>query len=65
VTEQQIDPKQYYPKGYHPELLEDWPVEGDLVVPIDSLPDSLKESMGAAWRLRLKNQKILEEQNKQ
>jgi hypothetical protein len=46
-------------------LLEDWPVEGDLVVPIDSLPDSLNESMGAASRLRLKNQQILEEQSKQ
>jgi len=33
VREQQIDPKKYYPEGYHPELLEEWPVEGDLVVP--------------------------------
>jgi len=39
-------------------------VEGDLVVPVESLPENLKESMGSAWRLRLKNQKILEEQNK-
>jgi len=65
VTEQQIDPKKYYPKGYHPELLEDWPVEGDLVIPIEALPESLRESMGAEWRLRQKNQKILEEQSKQ
>lgn len=64
VREQQIDPKKYYPKGYHPELLEKWPVEGDLVVPVDSLPENLKDSMGSAWRLKLKNQKILDEQSK-
>jgi ribonuclease Z len=64
VREQQIDPKKYYPKGYHPELLEDWPVDGDLVVPLESLPDSLKESMGAEWRLRKKNRELLEQQKK-
>ena len=63
VREQQIDPEKYYPKGYHPELLEDWPVEGDLVVPIEQLPETLGESMGAEWRLREKNQKVLREQS--
>ncbi len=62
VRDQEIDPEKYYPEGYHPELLEDWPVEGDLVVPLESLPDSLRDSMGASWRLKQKNQKILEEQ---
>jgi len=62
VREQQIDPAEYYPKGYMPELLEEWPVEGDLVVPLDGLPESLRQSMGAAWRLRIKNLKALEEQ---
>jgi ribonuclease Z len=64
VREQQIDPKKYYPKNYHPHLLEDWPVKGDLVVPMESLPENLKESMGGAWRLKQKNQKILGEQGK-
>ena len=64
VREQQIDPAKYYPKGYMPHLLEYWPVEGDLVVPIENLPDNLKESMGSQWRLQNKNQKILEEQKK-
>ena len=64
VREQQIDPKEYYPEAYLPHLLEEWPVDGDLVVPIESLPENLKESMGAAWRQKQKNQKILEEQNK-
>jgi len=62
VREQQIDPKLYYPPDYHPHLLEEWPVEGDLVVPIESLPDNLKGSMGAAWRQKLKNQQVLEEE---
>jgi hypothetical protein len=49
---------------HHPRLLEEWPVKSDLVVPLDSLPDSLKESMGDAWRQKQKNQKILDEQKK-
>jgi hypothetical protein len=64
VRDQQINPKKYYPKGYHPELLEDWPVSGDLVVPVETLPENLKDSMGAAWRLREKNQAILKQQKK-
>ena len=64
VREQQIDPKLYYPEGYHPHLLEEWPVKSDLVVPLDTLPESLKGSMGEAWRLKQENLKMLEEQNK-
>jgi len=62
VREQQIDPDLYYPKGYKPDLLEDWPVETDLVVPLELLPDNLKASMGSAWRHREANRKILKEQ---
>ena len=63
VREQQIDPEKYYPEGYHPELLEDWPVDGDLVVPLDQVPEALKQSMGDRWRQKVRNQKILDEQN--
>jgi len=62
IREQQIDPDKYYPKGYKPDLLEEWPVEDDLVIPVEALPDNLRESMGAEWRLRQKNQAILKEQ---
>jgi len=62
VREQQIAPKKFYPRGYHPELLEEWPVEGDLVIPIEQAPESLTEGMGAEWRLQKKNRRILEEQ---
>ena len=62
VREQQIDPELYYPKGYMPELLEDWPVDTDLVAPVEALPENLQQSMGAAWRHREANRKILEGQ---
>lgn len=62
VREQQLDTRLYYPEGYHPDLLEEWPVSGDLVIPEEALPDNLKQSMGEAWRHREKNRKILEEQ---
>lgn len=65
VREQQIDPDKYYPDGYKPELLEKWPVEGDLVVPMEDLPDNLKQSMGDAWRHKQQNQQILREQGRQ
>ncbi len=65
VREQQIDPEKYYPAGYMPHLLETWPVEGDLVVPLEAMPDKLRDSMGGAWRHKQKNQKILEEQGSQ
>jgi hypothetical protein len=43
-------------------LLEVWPVEGDLVVPLDKAPDELKDGMSQEWKLRNKNRAILEEQ---
>jgi hypothetical protein len=31
------------------------------MIPLEALPESLKDSMGEAWRLRQKNQKVLDE----
>ena len=45
----------------HPELLEDWPVDTDLVVPVENLPENLRKNMGAHWEYSIKNRKILEE----
>lgn len=64
VREQEIDPKTYYPKGYYPELLEKWPVEGDLAVPLDDMPPALKKSMSDRWGQKVRNQKVLEDQAK-
>ena len=38
-TDSEIPPSEYYPEGYHPELLEEWPAEGDLVVPVEIAPE--------------------------
>ena len=32
--------------------LSDWPVDGDLVIDMETLPDALEASMGEAWRDR-------------
>ena len=52
MREKEIPPGQYYPKGYHPDLLTEWPVDDDLVVPVEQLPESLLASMGESWRDR-------------
>ncbi|MCP4047940.1 MAG: MBL fold metallo-hydrolase [Gammaproteobacteria bacterium] len=62
IRDQQLDPDVYYPKGYKPELLEEWPVDGDLVVPIDQMPENLRNSMGDRWRQKVENNKVLDEQ---
>lgn len=64
VREQQINPDLYYPEGYKPELLEEWPVGGDLVIPLELLPENLKASMGQQWRLKQKNLEILNQAEK-
>ena len=50
IRDKEIDPAKYYPEGYHPELMTEWPVDSDLVVPVDVLPDAMYESMGENWR---------------
>jgi ribonuclease BN (tRNA processing enzyme) len=55
VREMEIDPELYYPEGYHPLLLTEWPVESDLVVPLEKTPPSMLDGMGAEWRLKKKN----------
>jgi ribonuclease Z len=43
-------PGEYYPEDYQPELLTEWPVEGDLVIPVDAAPRELTKGMGENWR---------------
>jgi hypothetical protein len=52
IREKEIDPEKYYPEGYHPELMTEWPVDTDLVVPVEVLPETMAESMGENWRDR-------------
>lgn len=61
VREMEIPPSEYYPEGYHPELLTEWPVDGDLVVPLDALPPAMLDGMGQSWRERQTYEKHLSE----
>jgi len=61
VREQEIDPAEYYPEGYQPELLATWPVEGDLVVPMDQMPPSMLAGMSQSWQTRRAYKKHISE----
>jgi hypothetical protein len=50
VRDMEIPPEEYYPEGYQPHLLPDWPVEGDLVVPLEAMPAEMLQGMGENWR---------------
>ncbi len=65
VREMQLDPALYYPPGYFPELLEEWPVSGDLVIPENQMPPRLLETMSEAWRKKLQNQEALRQRRDQ
>ncbi|MGA3318140.1 MAG: guanitoxin biosynthesis MBL fold metallo-hydrolase GntH [Candidatus Korobacteraceae bacterium] len=62
VREHEIDPNLYYPKDYHPGLLPVWPVSTDLVVPIQTLPPAMLNSMGEAWRQKEANLEVLKKE---
>lgn len=59
VREQEIDPAAYYPEGYHPQLLDTWPVDGDLVVPTDQMPPAMLAGMSQSRQHRQAYQKHL------
>ena len=61
VRDKQIDPSKYYPSDYHPELLEEWPVDDDLVVPMDAMPPGMLQGMGESWRDRQTYKKHISE----
>ena len=52
IRDHEIPPEMYYPEGYHPELLEGWPVDGELVVPQEVMPPQMFQSMSENWRHR-------------
>lgn len=59
IRDTEVDPSEYYPEGYEPELLMKWPVESDLVVPLEVMPENLRASMSERYQDRqeyLKNQ---------
>ena len=54
IRDLEVDPDKYYPKGYHPDLMTEWPITGDLVIPAEQVPESMKKGMGEAARDRAK-----------
>lgn len=57
----EIPPEEYYPENYHPELLTEWPVDSDLVVPLEMMPPAMVAGMGQAWRERQAYKKHISE----
>ncbi|WP_394150110.1 guanitoxin biosynthesis MBL fold metallo-hydrolase GntH [Vibrio maritimus] len=51
IRDLEIDEALYYPEGYHPELLKEWPLDRDLIVPTEVLPESMKRGMGEKQRM--------------
>ncbi|MEZ8373585.1 guanitoxin biosynthesis MBL fold metallo-hydrolase GntH [Vibrio cyclitrophicus] len=45
IRDLELDPKLYYPEGYHPELLTEWPVDRDIVIPAEQVPEAMKQGM--------------------
>ena len=42
IRDAQINPALYYPKGYHPELMESWPSHQPVFLPESRVPDGMK-----------------------
>ena len=52
VRDHEIPPEKYYPEGYQPGVLDEWPVDGELVAPVDVLPEKMYQSMSENWQTR-------------
>ena len=52
IRDSEIDPNDYYPEGYQPELIPRWPLDTELVIPIEDVPPQLVDTMGQNWRHR-------------
>ena len=40
IRDMEIPPSEYYPEGYHPKLLKEWPLKKDFLVPI---PETMQD----------------------
>ena len=46
IREMEIDPSLYYPEGYAPILLQDWPARKPLFIPDSLIPRAMKPPQG-------------------
>jgi hypothetical protein len=63
IREAQIPPEEYYPGGYQPVLLEEWPVDGDIQADLDLLPEDFKASVGENYNRKQRLQEAQEEKD--
>ena len=51
IRDAEIPPDDYYPKGYKPDLMQDWPTDKPVFIPADKVPPGLwlhpKRDVGA------------------
>jgi hypothetical protein len=65
IREAQIPPEEYYPEGYHPVLLEEWPADGDIQAALDLLPEDFRASVGENYNRKERLKKALEDKEDQ
>ncbi|GEM81433.1 guanitoxin biosynthesis MBL fold metallo-hydrolase GntH [Vibrio superstes] len=51
IRDLEIDESLYYPEGYHPELMKEWPVDRDIIMRTEDIPPSMREGMGEQQRI--------------
>ena len=56
-------PEEYYPEGYQPVLLEEWPIDGDIQADLDLLPEDFKASVGENYNRKQRLQKAQREKD--
>jgi ribonuclease Z len=61
IRDSEVDPREYYPEGYLPDILTEWPVKGDFAVPVEQAPPSMVESMGQNWRQKQAYKALMEQ----
>ena len=57
IRDLEVDPALYLAEDYHPELLTEWPIDGDLVMPAEKIPELMKKGMDQAARDKAKAHK--------
>jgi ribonuclease Z len=50
IRDQEIPLEEYHSEGYQPSMFREWPVESDIVIPMEAVPPQMVAGMGAAWR---------------
>jgi ribonuclease Z len=63
IREAHIPPEKYYPEGYHPVLLAEWPVDGDIQANLELLPEEFKASVGENYNRKKRLEKAQEDKD--